>query len=151
MNKDIIQGHWHELKGKLKSKWGSLTEDEIAQINGKKEQLLGKLQQKYGWTKEKAETELKNFLSQFPWAREEEAFTQTRSTSFSQESRSGEQKGSTRGSFQETDYNRSGRESSFESPKGEGQGKQGKQGQFRSQNPEKGSQGGQKGPQNKNR
>lgn len=72
MNKDQFQGHWQELKGKIKEKWGKLTDDEISQINGKKEQLLGKLQAKYGYAREKAEEELKSFQSQFSWYNKDE-------------------------------------------------------------------------------
>lgn len=61
MNKEQFQGSFRELKGKIKEKWGKLTDDEITQINGNYEQLLGKLQQKYGFNKEKAEAELKNW------------------------------------------------------------------------------------------
>lgn len=61
MNKDQFQGNFRELKGKIKEKWGKLTDDEITQINGNFEQLLGKLQQKYGYTKEKVEEELRNW------------------------------------------------------------------------------------------
>jgi uncharacterized protein YjbJ (UPF0337 family) len=63
MNKEILQGKWNEYKGKIKEKWGKLTDDDIAQINGKKEELLGKLQTRYGYAKDKAEKELKNFES----------------------------------------------------------------------------------------
>ena len=61
MNKDTIQGDWNILKGKLKEKWGKLTDDDITQINGKKEELLGKLQTQYGYTKDKAAKELADF------------------------------------------------------------------------------------------
>lgn len=61
MNKDKIAGEWHKLKGQLKQKWGKLTDDDLTQINGKREELLGKLQSHYGFAKEKAEEELKSF------------------------------------------------------------------------------------------
>lgn len=61
MNKEILQGKWNEYKGKIKEQWGKLTDDDIAQINGKKEELLGKLQARYGYAKDRAEKELKNF------------------------------------------------------------------------------------------
>lgn len=57
MNWDTVEGHWKELTGKVKEKWGRLTDDEISVINGKKEQLVGKLQEKYGMAKDKAESE----------------------------------------------------------------------------------------------
>lgn len=61
MNKDEIMGKWTELKGKVKEKWGKLTDDDLAQINGKKESLLGKLQTRYGYAKEQAQKELDAF------------------------------------------------------------------------------------------
>lgn len=61
MNKDLFEGKWLELKGKVKEKWGKLTDDELTQINGKKEVLLGKLQTHYGYAKDKAEKELSTF------------------------------------------------------------------------------------------
>jgi len=61
MNREQFEGNWHQLKGKLKEKWGKLTDDDIAIINGKYEQLLGKIQQKYGYSKEQAEKEINNW------------------------------------------------------------------------------------------
>jgi uncharacterized protein YjbJ (UPF0337 family) len=58
MNRDQFSGKWHELKGKVKEKWGRLTDDDITRINGKWEQLAGKLQQRYGWAKEQADREI---------------------------------------------------------------------------------------------
>jgi uncharacterized protein YjbJ (UPF0337 family) len=65
MNKDQFQGQWKQIKGKIKEKWGKLTEDDLTQINGKRDQLLGKLQQRYGYAKEKAEEELKHWEGSF--------------------------------------------------------------------------------------
>lgn len=55
MNWDIIEGKWKQLKGATKVKWGELTDDELDQIDGNKDKLAGKLQEKYGWTKDEAE------------------------------------------------------------------------------------------------
>ena len=55
MNWDQIEGIWKEMKGKARSSWGELTDDELDQIGGKKDQLIGKLQQKYGLEREEAE------------------------------------------------------------------------------------------------
>lgn len=63
MNKDTFQGKWHEIKGQVKTKWGKLTDDDLTQINGRREELLGRLQKRYGYEKDRAETELKNFES----------------------------------------------------------------------------------------
>lgn len=65
MNKDQIKGNWHEVKGKIKEQWGKLTDDDITQINGRREQLLGFIQKKYGYAKERAEEELNRFEKNF--------------------------------------------------------------------------------------
>jgi uncharacterized protein YjbJ (UPF0337 family) len=57
MNREQFEGNWHLLKGKIKEKWGKLTDDDITRINGKYEQFVGTLQKKYGYTKEQAERE----------------------------------------------------------------------------------------------
>jgi uncharacterized protein YjbJ (UPF0337 family) len=58
MNWDQVSGSWTSMKGKVKEQWGKLTDDDLDVIAGKRDQLLGKLQQKYGYTKEQAENEL---------------------------------------------------------------------------------------------
>jgi uncharacterized protein YjbJ (UPF0337 family) len=60
--KDILQGKWHELKGKVRGQWGKLTDDDLAQLSGKTEELAGVLQQRYGYTKAQAETEINKWL-----------------------------------------------------------------------------------------
>jgi uncharacterized protein YjbJ (UPF0337 family) len=55
MNWDQIEGKWKELSGKALASWGELTDKELDQIAGKREQLIGKLQQKYGLAREEAE------------------------------------------------------------------------------------------------
>ncbi|MFC3058101.1 CsbD family protein [Paenirhodobacter populi] len=62
MNWDIIEGKWTQLKGSVKSKWGDLTDDDLQQIAGKQEQLSGKLQERYGWTKEEANKQINDFF-----------------------------------------------------------------------------------------
>ena len=57
MNWDTIKGQWKQFSGKVKEKWGNLTDDDLTAINGQQDQLVGKLQERYGYTKEKA-TEL---------------------------------------------------------------------------------------------
>ncbi|MDP3293304.1 MAG: CsbD family protein [Nevskia sp.] len=59
MNEDIIKGKLKQLTGNIKAKWGELTDDDAALVNGKREVLVGKLQEKYGLTKEKAEQQIK--------------------------------------------------------------------------------------------
>jgi uncharacterized protein YjbJ (UPF0337 family) len=54
MNKDILKGKWLEVKGSVKEKWGKLTDNNLGQIEGKGEKLLGLLQKRYGYIREKA-------------------------------------------------------------------------------------------------
>ena len=61
VNQDVFKGKWKEIKGKVKEKFGKLTDDEITEINGRRDQLVGKLQTKYGWAKDMAEKHLKEF------------------------------------------------------------------------------------------
>ena len=58
MNWDQIEGDWTHFKGKVKEKWGQLTDDELDQIGGRKDQLIGTLQAKYGYAREEAERQL---------------------------------------------------------------------------------------------
>ncbi len=58
MDWDRIEGNWKQFSGKVKEKWGHLTDDEIAQTNGKREQLEGLVQKKYGYAKDKAREEV---------------------------------------------------------------------------------------------
>ena len=54
MNWDTVKGDWKQFSGKVKEKWGNLTDDDLAKINGQREQLEGKLQERYGHTKDQA-------------------------------------------------------------------------------------------------
>ena len=60
MNKDILKGTWLQIKGKIKEKWGKLTDNDLGEIEGKGEKLLGLLQKKYGYIRDKAELEYKD-------------------------------------------------------------------------------------------
>jgi uncharacterized protein YjbJ (UPF0337 family) len=55
MNSDQMEGQWKQLKGKMKEKWGNLTDSDWDQVAGKRDQLIGKLQERYGYTREQAE------------------------------------------------------------------------------------------------
>jgi uncharacterized protein YjbJ (UPF0337 family) len=61
MNWDQISGDWKQFKGKVKEKWGKLTDDELTTIAGKRDQLAGLLQERYGYAKDQAEKELNEF------------------------------------------------------------------------------------------
>jgi uncharacterized protein YjbJ (UPF0337 family) len=58
MNQDIAQGKWKELSGKIKQKWGKLTDDDMTRAQGDKDYLVGRLHEQYGIAKDKAEDEL---------------------------------------------------------------------------------------------
>jgi uncharacterized protein YjbJ (UPF0337 family) len=67
MNKDTMQGQAKQLKGKLKEKWGKLTDDELDQIEGHAEILAGKLQEHYGIERDEAEQQIKDFRKRNNW------------------------------------------------------------------------------------
>ena len=58
MNWDIIEGNWNQAKGKVKEQWGKLTEEDLAQIQGQREQLVGRIQALYGISVEEANKEV---------------------------------------------------------------------------------------------
>ena len=61
MNSDQVQGNWKQFSGKIKEKWGKLTDDDLTQAAGQKDQLVGKIQERYGLKKEEAQKELDEF------------------------------------------------------------------------------------------
>jgi uncharacterized protein YjbJ (UPF0337 family) len=63
MNKDILQGMWKQVRGDIKTKWGKLTDDELDQVAGHREKLLGLIQQKYGEKRDAAEAEMNTLLT----------------------------------------------------------------------------------------
>lgn len=65
MNQDILQGKWKEIRGGLKKQWGKLTDDDIRRIEGSLDQITGIIQQRYGYTKERAEHEISHFLKAY--------------------------------------------------------------------------------------
>lgn len=65
MNWDRIEGNWKQFTGKVKEKWGDLTDDDIARVNGNREQLEGLLQQRYGYAKDKAKQEIDYWTNSF--------------------------------------------------------------------------------------
>jgi uncharacterized protein YjbJ (UPF0337 family) len=58
MNWDTIEGQWKQMRGKMREKWGKLTDDDWDRIAGKREQFLGKLQERYGISRDQAEKDL---------------------------------------------------------------------------------------------
>jgi uncharacterized protein YjbJ (UPF0337 family) len=63
MNWDRIEGNWKEMKGRIKQQWGELTDDDLSVMNGKRDELAGRLQQRYGYAKDRAEREIDDWLS----------------------------------------------------------------------------------------
>ena len=63
MNRDILQGKWRELRGQIKAKWGQLTDDELDEIGGNYDALVGRIQQKYGYAREEVERDLDNIAA----------------------------------------------------------------------------------------
>jgi len=63
MNWDRVEGNWKEFKGKAKTQWGKLTDDDLSVINGRRDQLEGTLQKHYGYAKDQARKEIDNWLS----------------------------------------------------------------------------------------
>jgi uncharacterized protein YjbJ (UPF0337 family) len=68
MNKDQLQGKWHQMKGEVKTQWGKLTNDDLEQINGNLERLVGVVQERYGYARERAQTEVDAFCDRQPKA-----------------------------------------------------------------------------------
>jgi uncharacterized protein YjbJ (UPF0337 family) len=65
MNKNILEGKWKQLRGEIRDRWGALTDDELDQIAGKRDQLIGKIQEKYGYTQMEAERQIDEFLEKW--------------------------------------------------------------------------------------
>lgn len=61
MNKDIFQGKWEEVKGKIKKTWGKITDDELNELEGNQQEIFGKLQKHYGYSKEEAKKAIDDF------------------------------------------------------------------------------------------
>ncbi|HEY2255566.1 MAG TPA: CsbD family protein [Variovorax sp.] len=63
MNKDTMQGNWKQLKGKAKEQWGKLTDDDFDVIAGKRDQLLGRIQERHGISRDEAERQVADWES----------------------------------------------------------------------------------------
>ena len=62
MNWDQIEGKWDQMKGQVKSKWNKLTDDDVGNLAGKKDQVVGKIVERYGIVKEDAEKQLDQWI-----------------------------------------------------------------------------------------
>ncbi|QNP48945.1 CsbD family protein [Diaphorobacter aerolatus] len=61
MNEDTIKGNWKQFKGKVKEQWGKLTDDDLDVINGQREQLVGRIQEREGIAQDEAEKQVKTW------------------------------------------------------------------------------------------
>ena len=65
MNKDVLEGKWKQIRGEAKAWWGKLTDDDLDRAAGKLDVLTGLLQQKYGYTRERAAEEIDRRVSEY--------------------------------------------------------------------------------------
>ena len=72
MNWEQVKGRWNQTKGTVKKQWGKLTDDDLAVIDGQRERLVGKIQEKYGIAKEEADAQVKTWESMKVNEREED-------------------------------------------------------------------------------
>ena len=67
MNTNQLKGDWTQVKGKLRERWGRLTDNDLAMIAGQREQLVGLLQKRYGEAEEEIERQVKEFEDDYSW------------------------------------------------------------------------------------
>jgi uncharacterized protein YjbJ (UPF0337 family) len=65
MSNDIVEGRWKQMRGSAKEWWGKLNDSDLDRIAGKRDQLAGALQEKYGYTRAKADVEIERRLKEF--------------------------------------------------------------------------------------
>lgn len=65
MTNDIFEGKWKQMRGKIREQWGELTDDDVDKINGKSDRLVGLLQERYGYAKDKAGLEINKLIERF--------------------------------------------------------------------------------------
>ncbi len=61
-NRDVLTGNWKQIRGKVKQTWGKLTDNDLTRIDGRFDELAGLVQERYGYTREKAEKEVTDFI-----------------------------------------------------------------------------------------
>jgi uncharacterized protein YjbJ (UPF0337 family) len=61
MNWDTAAGNWKTFKGKVKEQWGKLTDDDLTRIEGKRDQLVGRIQERYGIAKDEADRQIRDW------------------------------------------------------------------------------------------
>lgn len=62
MNRDQFQGNWKQLKGRARQQWAELTDDDLSRIEGRQEELVGRIQERYGRSREEAEREVSDWF-----------------------------------------------------------------------------------------
>jgi uncharacterized protein YjbJ (UPF0337 family) len=65
MSQDVFRGQWKQISGRIKEWWGDLTDDDVRRIDGSKDRLIGTLQERYGYAKDKALSEVSRRLDEF--------------------------------------------------------------------------------------
>ena len=65
MNQDEAAGKWMQFKGKIKEQWGKLTDDDLKKLEGNRDQLAGRVQERYGIAKEEAERQVHDFQNKY--------------------------------------------------------------------------------------
>jgi uncharacterized protein YjbJ (UPF0337 family) len=65
MNKDVFEGKWKQIRGQAKAWWGKLTDDDLNKVAGKFEAFVGLLQEKYGYSRERADEEIEKHLNEY--------------------------------------------------------------------------------------
>jgi uncharacterized protein YjbJ (UPF0337 family) len=63
MNRDVLEGKWKQIRGRVREFWGDLTDDELDEIGGKRDRLVGKLQERYGYSRMEADREVDRFIN----------------------------------------------------------------------------------------
>jgi uncharacterized protein YjbJ (UPF0337 family) len=63
MNWEQVRGNWNQVKGEVKKQWGKLTDDDFTKINGERDKLVGRIQERYGYAKDQAEREVRDWES----------------------------------------------------------------------------------------
>jgi uncharacterized protein YjbJ (UPF0337 family) len=67
MDRNRVEGNWKQIKGKVKEKWGKLTDDDINVIDGKRDQLEGKIQERYGYAKDQTRKDIDDWVNAQHW------------------------------------------------------------------------------------
>ena len=62
MNSDVLKGKWHQLKGEVKTQWARLTDDDLKGVEGDAEKLVGRVQERYGYERDRARREVDDFF-----------------------------------------------------------------------------------------